>query len=63
MSQRGWGEGKSQRAGYDGKGKRGSDYCYLYWDTQQESLRMRHGREIQTLNKNTYLESFPPCER
>ena len=24
---------------------------------------MRLGREIQTLNKNTYLESFPPCER
>ena len=54
---------KESTRGTMGRGKRRIDYCYFYWDTQRESLRMRLGREIQTLNKNTYLESFPPCER
>ena len=63
MSQGDWGEGKRQRAGHDGKGKERKRLLFFYWDTQSESLRVRLGREIETLNKNTYLESFPPCER
>ena len=64
MSQGGWGEGKRQRAGHDGKGKeRKRLLLFVLGYSAGVSADETRERDSNPLNKNTYLESFPPCER